>query len=85
MGRVAYGLCFNALSPDGIDYLAGVEVSSSSGLPGDFSVVTMHPRRFTELRKRVRGGENGVFCAGIVTTLKSRGRPEELETSTPAR
>jgi len=41
MGRVAYGLCFNALSPDGIDYLAGVEVSSSSGLPGDFSVVTI--------------------------------------------
>jgi hypothetical protein len=30
VGRVAYGLCFNALSPDGIDYLAGVEVSSSS-------------------------------------------------------
>src|SRR5216683_1823284 len=27
VGRLAYGLCFNALSPDGIDYLAGVEVS----------------------------------------------------------
>src|SRR5882762_9037680 len=32
-GRVAYGLCFNALSPDGMDYLAGVEVSGSSGFP----------------------------------------------------
>src|SRR5260370_27629570 len=41
VGRVAYGLCFNALSPDGMDYLAGVEVSSSSGLPGDFRVATI--------------------------------------------
>jgi AraC family transcriptional regulator len=41
VGRVAYGLCFNALSPVGIDYLAGVEVSSSSGLPSEFSVATV--------------------------------------------
>ncbi len=34
--RVAYGLCFNALSPGGMDYLAGVEVSTSSGLPSEF-------------------------------------------------
>jgi len=46
VGRVAYGLCFNALSPDGIDYLAGVEVSSSSGLPGDFSVVTIPAQKY---------------------------------------
>jgi hypothetical protein len=30
VGRVAYGLCFNALSPDGIDYLAGVQPFWSS-------------------------------------------------------
>jgi hypothetical protein len=35
VGRVAYGLCFNALSPDGMDYMAGVEVSGSSGLPSN--------------------------------------------------
>src|SRR5258708_23519204 len=38
VGHVAYGLCFNALSPDGVDYLAGVEVSGSSVLPPEFSV-----------------------------------------------
>src|SRR5258708_37001829 len=34
--RVAYGLCFNALSPAGIDYLAGVQTSSFSRLPREF-------------------------------------------------
>lgn len=41
VGMVAYGLCFNALSPDGMDYLTGVEVSSTLGLPGEFSVATI--------------------------------------------
>src|SRR6266850_7421152 len=51
VGRVAYGLCFNALSPDGIDYLAGVEVSSSSGLP-DFSVVTIPAQKYAVFPNR---------------------------------
>src|SRR5260370_41624854 len=46
VGRVAYGLCFNALSLDGIDYLAGVEVSSSSGLPGEFSVASIPAQQY---------------------------------------
>jgi len=46
VGRVAYGLCFNALSPDGIDYLAGVEVSSSSALPGEFSVASIPAQKY---------------------------------------
>jgi len=46
VGRVAYGLCFNSLSPDGIDYLAGVEVSSSSGLPGEFSVASIPAQKY---------------------------------------
>ncbi|SRR5712692_4319713 len=46
VGQAAYGLCFNALSPDGIDYLVGVEVSSSSGLPGEFSVATIPAQRY---------------------------------------
>ena len=46
VGRIAYGLCFNGLSPDGIDYLAGVEVSSSSGLPGEFSVAAIPAQKY---------------------------------------
>jgi AraC family transcriptional regulator len=46
VGRVAYGLCFDALSPDGIDYLTGVEVSSSSGLRGEFSVAAIPAQQY---------------------------------------
>ena len=46
VGRATYGLCFNALSPVGIDYLAGVEISSSSGLPIEFSVATIPAQKY---------------------------------------
>jgi AraC family transcriptional regulator len=50
--RVAYGLCFNALSPVGIDYLAGVEVSSFSGLPGEFAVATIPAQKYAVFSHR---------------------------------
>jgi AraC family transcriptional regulator len=37
VGGAAYGLCF--LQPNGIDYVAGVEVSGLSGVPSDFTAV----------------------------------------------
>ncbi len=46
VGRVAFGACFNALSPDGIEYLAGVEVSSFSGLPRELSVATIPAQKY---------------------------------------
>src|SRR5260370_33652350 len=52
VGSVAYGLCFNALSPDGMDYLAGVEVSSSSVLPGYFSVATIPAKKYAVFSRR---------------------------------
>ena len=52
VGQVAYGLCFNALSPDGMDYLAGVEVSSASGLPGDFSVASISVQKYAVFSHR---------------------------------
>jgi AraC family transcriptional regulator len=56
-GRTAYGLCFQM--PDGIDYLSGVEVSGGSGLPSEFSQVSIpaqkylvfsHPEHVSKLR-----------------------------------
>jgi AraC family transcriptional regulator len=44
VGHAAYGACWNFA--DGIDYLTGVEVSSSSGLPGDFSIVTVPAQKY---------------------------------------
>jgi AraC family transcriptional regulator len=52
VGHVAYGLCFNALSPDGMDYMAGVEVSSSSNLPGNFSVTTIPAQKYAVFSHR---------------------------------
>jgi AraC family transcriptional regulator len=37
VGHAAYGACWTFAG--GIDYLTGVEVSSSSGMPGEFNVV----------------------------------------------
>jgi AraC family transcriptional regulator len=50
VGRIAYGVCFP--SSDGFDYLSGVEVASSSGLPEDFSVVTMPVQRYAVFAHR---------------------------------
>ena len=52
VGRVAYGLCFNALSPNGLDYLAGVEVSGSFGLPAEFSVATIPAQKYAVFAHR---------------------------------
>ena len=52
VGPVAYGLCFNALSPDGMDYLAGVEVSASSSLPSEFSVAITPVQKYAAFSHR---------------------------------
>lgn len=52
VGMLAYGLCFNALSPDGMDYLTGVEVSSTLGLPGEFSVATIPAQKYAVFSHR---------------------------------
>jgi AraC family transcriptional regulator len=44
VGRTAYGLCF--LQSNGVDYLAGVEVSGVSGLPGDFATVSIPAQKY---------------------------------------
>jgi AraC family transcriptional regulator len=47
VGGAAYGACFNASdSAGGFEYLSGVEVSSSSGLPGEFSFVAVPAQRY---------------------------------------
>ena len=44
VGLAHYGLCFNR--PDGIHYLSGVEVSSVTGLPGEFSHCEIPEQRY---------------------------------------
>ena len=43
---------FNALSPDGVDYLVGVEVSNSSDRPGDFSFANIPAQKYAVFSHR---------------------------------
>lgn len=52
VGRVAYGLCFNADSADSVDYLAGVEISHASGLPDEFSFATIPAQKYAVFSHR---------------------------------
>jgi AraC family transcriptional regulator len=53
IGGVAYGLCFNASNGAGdTEYLSGVEVSSATGLPGEFSVVSVPGQRYAVFAHR---------------------------------
>lgn len=47
VGAVAYGLCFDTSGgANGFDYMAGVEVSGTSGLANDFSVATIPAQKY---------------------------------------
>lgn len=44
VGRTAYGVSF--LLPNGVDYLAGVEVSGNSKVPEDFATVSIPAQKY---------------------------------------
>jgi AraC family transcriptional regulator len=50
VGSVAYGVIFSV--PGGIDYLSGVEVSSSSVLPSEFSVISIAAQKYAVFAHR---------------------------------
>jgi len=50
VGRAAYGACWNFLG--GIEYLTAVEVSGSTGLPGEFDVVTIPAQKYAVFSHR---------------------------------
>jgi AraC family transcriptional regulator len=52
VGQTAYGVCWNYTSGGGFDYLAGVEVSSATALPKDFSQVRIPAQRYAVFTHR---------------------------------
>lgn len=46
IGHLVYGVCWQADDGQGIEYLSGVEVSGFSGLPGQFTVVSIPAHRY---------------------------------------
>src|SRR5260370_22372866 len=71
VGRATYGLCF--LQPDGFDYLSGVEVSGSSGLPADFKSVSIPAQRYLVFPHREHVSKLHNTCQMIFQWLPTSG------------
>ena len=52
IGKVAYGVCCNGDDAGNFDYIAGVEVSDFSDLPGEFSRVRISEQRYAVFTHR---------------------------------
>jgi predicted transcriptional regulator YdeE len=52
VGTTSYGVCWNYQPNQGFDYLSGVEISSFSGLPENFSRIRLAPRRYAVFTHR---------------------------------
>ena len=71
VGLKAYGLCF--LMANGLDYLSGVEVSSSSGLPNDFTMVSIPAQRYLIFPHREHVSKLHETCDKIAEWLPTSG------------
>ena len=71
VGRTAYGLCF--LLPNGVDYLAGVEVSSLAGLPSDFVTVNIPAQKYSVFSHREHVSKLYRTCEMISEWLPTSG------------
>jgi AraC family transcriptional regulator len=87
IGRFGYGLCF--LRPDGVDYLAGVQVAANanSGLPSEFTTVPLPAQRYAIFHHQGHVSEIPKTCQRISEWLptsnlvvpKSEGVPDFFE------
>jgi AraC family transcriptional regulator len=88
VGQVAYGLCFNSMSPAGMNYLAGVEVSNSSGLSGEFTVATIpaqkyavfsHREHVSKLFETLDAIDKWLLGSGLEVSSATAGAPDFFE------
>ena len=71
VGHTAYGLCF--LSANSVEYLAGVEVSGRSGLPNDFTTVSIPAQRVLVFPHRDHVSKLHITCDMISEWLSTSG------------
>lgn len=81
VGRTAYGLCF--LLPNGVDYLAGVEVSGFAGLPSDFATVNLAAKKYLIFPHREHVLKLHLTCQGISEWLPASGDEAAKTPGTP--
>jgi AraC family transcriptional regulator len=71
IGRTAYGLCFSL--PNGIDYEAGVEVAGLSGLPSDFTAVSIPAGKYLVFPHREHVSKLHITCERTAEWLPTSG------------
>jgi AraC family transcriptional regulator len=72
VGRTAYGLCF--LLPNGVDYLAGVEVSGLAGLPSDFATANIPAKKYLVFPHCEHVSKLHLTCEGFSGWLATSGQ-----------
>jgi AraC family transcriptional regulator len=80
VGRAAYGLCF--LQPNGVDYVAGVEVSGPSDLPSDFTAVNIPAGTYLVFPHREHVSKLHITCDMISEWLPTSGYEAEASWGT---
>jgi AraC family transcriptional regulator len=73
IGRTTYGMCWQASDGGGIEYLSGVEVSGFSGLPGEFTVVSIPAQRYAVFPHRGHVSKRYETCDVISKWLPESG------------
>ncbi len=73
IGRTTYGMCWQASDGGGIEYLSGVEVSGFSGLPGEFTVVSIPAQRYAVFPHRGHVSQMYETCDAISKWLPESG------------
>jgi AraC family transcriptional regulator len=71
--RGAYGLTFLGKGSAGIEYLTGVEVSSCSGLPAEFSCVSVPAQKYAVFQHHGHVSTIRETCGAIATWLPESG------------
>ena len=73
VGRTTYGICWQAADSANVEYLSGVEVSTFSGLPDDFTVVSLPAAKYAIFPHRGHVSKLFETCDAISRWLPESG------------
>jgi AraC family transcriptional regulator len=84
IGRITYGICWQAADRVNIEYLSGVEVSGFVGLPSEFTVVSIPEQRCAVFPHRAHVSRLCETCDAISRWLPQSGYQHFDDAETPA-
>jgi AraC family transcriptional regulator len=85
IGRTAYGVCWQAADNQNIEYLSGVEISTFTGVPEDFTVVSLPALKYAVFPHRAHVSKLYETCDAISRWLPESGyQSAAADLETPA-